>query len=561
MRVSYDYIVVGGGSAGCALASRLSEDASTRVLLLEAGAERHHPYMPMPAAFYALLKMPSLLWGYNSQPEPFLNNRALPLQRGRLLGGTGAINGMTYARGDRADYDGWSASGARGWDYNSVLPYFKKAENSWRGETAYHGGSGPLHVARGQPKNDPFHHALMAAAVALGERRNDDYCGADLEGFSNVEFTIGNGRRASTAETYLRPARHRRNLTVECNAVTRKILFSGIKAVGVEYARNSEIVQVFADREIVITAGAYNSPQLLLLSGIGPADEVAAHGIKPVVDLPGVGRNLQDHAVVAMSYEAQGNVTFNRQLRFDRAALAVINWKFFGAGAFSQIPLSCWAFRKTLTTLDRPDIQFFFSPVSMDARLWFPGVRGPTSNIVTARNALLRPRSRGNLQLRSSDPIAPPLVVSNVLSDPDDVATMIRAIRQTRALMSTAPVDRLIAREVAPGRGGESDAQLEAFLRANARTACHPCGTCSMGVGDDAVVDPSLRVYGVEGLRVADASVMPQVVSGNLNAPTIMIAERAADLLRGKINAEPSEAKVQSKSLQGQAYIPREIAL
>jgi len=311
MKVAYDYIVVGGGSAGCALASRLSEDASMRVLLLEAGAERHHPYMPMPAAFYALLKMPSLLWGYSSQPEPFLNNRALPLQRGRLLGGTGAINGMTYARGDRADYDGWAELGAEGWDYRSVLPYFKKAENSWRGETAYHGGSGPLHVARGQPKDDPFHRALMVAAAALGERRNDDYCGADLEGFSNVEFTIGKGRRASTAQTYLRAARHRSNLTVACDAVARRIIFSGTKSEGVEYAQKGEIVQAFADREVVITSGAYNSPQLLLLSGIGPAGELVAHGIKPVVDLPGVGRNLQDHAVVAMSYEAQGNVTFN----------------------------------------------------------------------------------------------------------------------------------------------------------------------------------------------------------------------------------------------------------
>lgn len=533
MTQDYDYIIVGGGSAGCALAARLSEDRSVRVLLIEAGPDRRHPYMPMPAAFYALLKEPSLMWGYSSAAEPHAGGRSFPLQRGKVLGGTGALNGMTYARGDRADYDGWDQLGASGWDYAGVLPYFKRAESNWRGETAYHGGTGPLSVSRGEPRDDPFYPAMMESAAMLGETTNPDYCGASLEGFANVEFTIGGGRRASTAERYLRPALGRANLSVECDALARRVLFSGKRAVGVEFIRNGKVTQVFAQGEVILSGGAYNSAQLLLLSGIGPANELKELGIESLVDLPGVGRNLQDHIVIALTYQALGDVTFNCHLRFDRAARAALQWKLFGTGAFAQIPLTCWAFRKTLSTLERPDIQFFFSPVSMDARIWFPGVRGPTSNIVTARNALLRPKSRGVLRLRSKDPAAAPEVVSNMLADIEDRSALIRAIRQTRQLMQMPALRKLVAEEVSPGPTRESDIDLDAFLRQNARTACHPCGTCAMGLGPEAVVDPELRVYGVEGLRIADASVMPSVVSGNLNAPTIMIAERAADLIRG----------------------------
>jgi choline dehydrogenase len=488
-----------------------------------------------------------LMWGYNSAAEPYADGRTFPLQRGRVLGGTGAINGMTYARGDRHDYDDWAAAGATGWDYANVLPYFRCAESNWRGETPWHGGSGPIAVTRYDPSGDPFHAAMMSAAEYLGQPVNDDYCGPSLEGFASVEFTIGRGRRASTGERYLRPAMRRTNLVIECDATASRVLVSGGRATGVEYVQNGKVMRAHAQGEIVVTGGAYNSPQLLMLSGIGPADELRALNIDPVVDLAGVGRNLQDHVVVAMTYQARGDVTFNRHLRFDRVALAALQWKLFGTGALSQIPLSCWAFRKTLPSLERPDVQFFFSPVSMDARIWMPGVRGPTSNIVTARNALLRPNSRGELRLQSRDPSSPPSVVSNILSDADDRAALVRAIRQTRELMATPSLLRLVEEEASPGIARTSDADLEAYLRQNARTACHPCGTCAMGTGSGAVVDPQLRVYGVDGLRVADASVMPNVVSGNLNAPTIMIAEKAADLMLGR-SAAPTAFSGENRS-------------
>lgn len=530
----FDYVVVGGGSAGCVVASRLSEDPSVRVLLLEAGGPDRYPFMKMPAAFYELLKVGRFNWNYTSEPEPHAANRKFPLQRGKVVGGTGTVNGMTYSRSDARDYDDWQRRGAIGWGYEDVLPYFKRSETHWRGEGRFHGGAGPITITRSNTDGDAFYPAMMSAAKTLSCEFNEDICAETCEGFSKVEFMVHRGRRGSTSQRYLAPALSRANLEVKSLAKVRRVLLDGKnlpKTTGVEYEQAGALHQVMAQREVILCGGAFNSPQLLMLSGIGPADELKAAGVKPVHDLPGVGRNLQDHAVIALNYAASQPVTFHRELRLDRLAISALRWHLFGTGPLAQMPLTAWAFRKTAVDLERADVQFFFSPVSITASPWFPGWRKGAGHLVTARNALRYPGSRGSVRLVSADPDAPPRITTNLLSDEQDVQSLVRAVQQTRELMGTAPLSGLIARELAPSAGRVSDSELLALVRENARPACHPSCTCAMGDGVDAVVDAQLRVRSIEGLRVADASVMPNIIGGNLNAAVIMIGEKAGDLI------------------------------
>ena len=531
---TYDYIIVGAGSAGCVIAARLTEDKDCKVLLLEAGGKDDHPYVKMPLGFLRAMLNPKHNWGYASEPEPHLNNRRLMLPRGRLLGGSSSINGMFYMRGHPHDYDTWRQMGAQGWGYADVLPYFKRMESSWRGAGKYHGGDGPLEV---QPIDTRrlLHEPLMQTAVNAGYPVTDDISGPHPEGFAKGEVTIDkHGRRASASRAYLYPAMHRRNLTVEIEALTSRVLIEGGRAVGVEYSKDGLLRQARATREVVLSGGVYNSPQLLMLSGVGDPDELRAHGITPLVNLPGVGKNLSEHPVVMMQFKAKQPVTFLKELRFDRAAVWAAQWAMFGTGPFATQINSCNVVIRTSPELDQPDIQLMCNPVRMDANLWFPGVTKQLEHSFQVGVVLLHPHSRGAVRLRSASPLDPPKISMNLMASSAEFAILRRGIREARRIYRTEPQADLTGAELIPGPEVDSDEAIDAFIRQAVSVCQHPVGTCSMGVGAEAVVDSELRVIGVQGLRVADASIMPTVPGANTNASAIMIGEKAADLIRGR---------------------------
>ena len=527
----YDYIIVGAGSAGCVLANRLSEDGA-RVLLLEAGGRDWHPYIHMPLAMRRLAPNPRLNWDFATEPEPYCNNRRIFVPRGKVLGGTSSINAMLYARGHPLDYEQWRQAGLRGWGYDDVLPYFKRSESNWRGESRYHGGAGPLKVSPG-PRRSQLHALFTAAAQEAGFALSDDYNGAAPEGVAPPDFTIGRGRRNSTARAFLRPALRRRNLRVETRALAHRIMVERGRATGVAYERQGAMHMAHAAREIVLSGGTYNSPQLLLLSGIGPADELRALEITPVLDRQDVGRNLQEHANAVITFEINAPLSIVDELRWDRLTLSTLRWAAFGTGVVSAMPTQCVCFIKTRGESERPDIELLLSPVLPEAGPWFPGVKAAAPHCFSSRVALLHPRSRGRVFLGSADPRDPPRILWNLFADPLDLETLRGGVKTVRAIFGNEPLKRLVARELSPGPGAMSDGALDDWLRDNSQTAAHPAGTCRMGADDDAVVDEELRVRGIEGLRVADCSVMPWVVGANTNAPTIMIAEKAADYIRG----------------------------
>ncbi len=529
-----DYVIVGAGTAGCVLAHRLSADPAVKVLLLEAGGADHHPLVRMPVGFMKALQKPALTWGYQSDPEPQLNGRTLPIPRGKLLGGSSSINGMFHIRGHRRDFDEWAERGCTGWAYDDVLPYFRRSESNWRGAGPYHGGDGPVQV-RAIDTTELLADPLREAAARAGHAVNEDYDGAQADGIARGDVAIdARGRRSSSARAYLHPVMHRPNLQVLKHAQARRVLIEAGRAVGLEFTHEGTLKQVRTRREVLLCGGAYGSPQLLMVSGIGPAAELQRHGIPVLADLSGVGANLIEHPRMMLQYRASRPVTFTRQLRFDRATLSALRWALLGSGPFATQICSGTVLLRTDPTLDRPDIQLLCNPVRLDAGLWFPGLVKPKEHSFYITVCQLHAKSRGKVTLKSADPFEAPRIALNLFTHPDDFTSMRNGLRAAREIYRQTPMAELIDAETIPGAQHQSDAEIDATIREFGGITHHPVGTCAMGTGADAVVDPQLRVRGIQGLRVVDASVMPTIPSGNTNAATLMIGEKASDLILGR---------------------------
>lgn len=530
--MEYEYIIVGAGSAGCVLANRLTEDGKHRVLLIEAGPKNNALSLKIPAAVLKNLKSTKYNWAYQGEPEPELGGRVITHDRGKTLGGSSSINGLCFIRGHALDFEGWRQSGCEGWGYADVLPYFKRLENYSGGESEYRGGDGPLVVHRPKPQN-PLYKAFIEAGRDAGYQTTDDICGYRQEGFGVFDMSTENGERNSTAKAYLDPARRRQNLTVMTDKQVQKILFNGNEATGISYkAVNGDIIKVDALKEVILSAGAVGSPQLLMLSGVGPASHLKDHGITIVADMPGVGQNLNDHPDFVLKYKCLKPVSIWPQTRLVRRTFAGIRWLLRRDGICASNQFEAVACVRSAAGVEYPDIQLTISPAAVDDQTWEP----LPEHAFQIHVGLMRGFSRGNITLRNSDPASPPRILANYLKDPRDRDLLRKGIRIVREIASQPAFKPFCGEEIYPGVASQTDEDLDGCIKEKLNTQWHLSGTARMGTSNnqEAVVDAHGKVHGLSKIRIVDASIMPAATNGNTNSPTIMIAEKLSDSILGK---------------------------